>query len=84
MDAKAESFAVEGIRAVGRKDAPAARTFIAQAYEADRNIGHLADAVYLACAEIEEDDGVSTSTWNTLADAVDSSELLAAVEASRS
>jgi len=83
VDSKAQAFAEEGIRAVGRKDVALARTFIAQAYEEDRNVGHLADAVYLACAEIEEEGGVSTATWNTLADAVDSAELYAAVEASR-
>jgi hypothetical protein len=37
----------------------------------------------LACTEIEEENAVSTATWNTLADAVDSSELLAVVEISR-
>ena len=83
MDSKAEAFAVEGIRAVGRSDAALARTFIAQAYEVDRDVAPLADAVYLACSEIEEEGDVSTSTWNTLADAVDSSDLYAAVEASR-
>ncbi|MEA1904225.1 MAG: hypothetical protein U9N56_11965 [Actinomycetota bacterium] len=84
MDAKAQAFAEEGIRAVGRRDASLARTFIAQAYEADHKVGPLADAVYLACSEIEEEGRVSTATWNTLADAVDSAELYAAVEASRS
>ena len=69
---------------MGRRDVAVARTSIAQAFEEDQSIGPLVDALYLACAEIEEDGGVSTATWNTLADAVDSSELLAVVESSRS
>jgi hypothetical protein len=50
----------------------------------DHKIGALADAVYLACAEIESGDEVSTAAWNTLADAVDSPDLIAVVEACRS
>jgi hypothetical protein len=84
MDSKAQTLAEEGIRAVGRRDAPLARTFIGQAYEVDQRIGPLADAVYLACAEIDEEGRVSTSTWNTLADAVDSAELYVVVEGARS
>lgn len=68
---------------MGRRDVPLARTCIAQAYEKDQAIGYLADAIYLACAEIEAKSEVSTATWNTLADAVDSDELLAVVESSR-
>lgn len=83
MDQKATVFAEEAIRAVGRRDVAGARTAIAQAFDVDNKIGALADAVYLACAEIEEDDRVSTATWNTLADAVDSPELVAVVESSR-
>lgn len=83
MDSKAGAFAEEAIRAIGRLDVPLARTAIAQAFEVDHTIGSLADAVYLACAEIDEDGGVSPATWNTLADAVDSGELLAVVEGSR-
>lgn len=84
MDSKAVAFAEEAIRAVGRLDAPAARTAIAQAFEVDHKIGHVADAVYLACSEIEEEGEVSTAAWDTLADAVSSTALLAEVEASRS
>ena len=83
MDSKVTAFAEEAIRAVGRLDVPLARTSIAEAFEVDQNIGPLADAVYLACAEIEEENVVSTATWNTLADAVDSAELLSVVEATR-
>lgn len=84
MDQKAKVFAEEAIIALSRLDVANARTSIAQAFDEDHDVGALADAVYLACAEIEEESGVSTATWNTLADAVDSPELLAVVEASRS
>lgn len=83
MDQKATVFAEEAIRAVARLDVAGARTAIAQAFEVDQKIGALADAVYLACSEIEEDDRVSIATWNTLADAVDTPELAAVVESSR-
>ena len=83
MEQKAVGHAEEAIRAIGRLDAASARTEIALASEADPKIGPLADAVYLACAEIDEEGGVSGATWNTLADAVDSPSLFAVVEASR-
>jgi hypothetical protein len=83
VDQKVRELAEEAIRALGRLDVAGARTFIAQAFDVDHKIGALADAVHLACAEIEEEGGVSTSAWNTLADAVDSPELFAVVEASR-
>ena len=83
MDQKARSFAEEAIRAVGRLDAATARTSIAMAFDEDQSIGYLADAIYLACAEIEDDRSVSTATWNTLADAVDSPDLVAVVESCR-
>lgn len=83
MEQKARLFAEEAIRALGNLDVATARTFIAQAFDVDHKLGALADVVYLACAEIEEDDAVSTPTWNTLADAVDTPELLAVVESSR-
>lgn len=83
MDEKAKMFAEEAIQSLGRLDVAGARTSISQAFDVDHKIGALADAVHLACAEIEEDKGVSTATWNTLADAVDSPDLLAVVEATR-
>ena len=83
MEARAEGFAAEAIRAVGRLDVPTARTAISQAFEVDHSVAALADAIYLACAEIEAEDGVRTATWNTLADAVGGTELLAVVEESR-
>jgi hypothetical protein len=84
MEAQAKAHAEEAIRALGRRDVPLARTAIALACEVDPSIGYLADAVYLACAEIEGDGGVSGATWDSLADAVDSADLLGVVEASRS
>ena len=83
MDSKASDFAEEAIRALGRLDSATARTHISLAFEADQRIGAVADAIYLACSEIEEKNRVSTSTWNTIADAVDSPVLLAVVEESR-
>lgn len=84
METEAQVFAEEAIRAVSRRDVPAAQMAISRAFDVDPRIGPLADAVHLACAEIDEDGGVSTATWNTLADAVGSPALVAIVEASRS
>jgi hypothetical protein len=83
VDAKARAFAEEAIRAIGRADAPAARTFVAQAFDVDHDIGPLADVIYLGCAEIDAEGEVSPATWNAIADAVDSPDLLAVVEGSR-
>jgi hypothetical protein len=83
LDDGAAAHAEEAIRALGRLDVATARTSIALAFDFDHHVGALADAVYLACAEIEEDNAVHTSTWNTLADAVDTPTLVAVVEASR-
>ncbi len=82
MQPKAEAFVDEAIRAVGRQDVAGARIAVIQAYDLDHDLAPLVDAVHLACAEIEEDGGVSTSTWTGLADAVPS-DLVAVVEASR-
>ena len=84
MDSKAQAFVEEAIRAVARTDVAGARTSIAQAYDTDHTLGAVADAIYLACWQIEEDGRVTTSTWNTLADAVGPGHLLAVVEESRS
>lgn len=84
MEQEAEAFAEEAIRALGRRDAPLARTSVSQAYDFDHKLGALADVVYLACSEIDDDGKVATATWNTLADAVGPKPLLAVVEASRS
>ena len=84
MDSKAQAFVEEAIRAVARTDVAGARTSIAEAYDTDHTLGAVADAIYLACWQIEEDGRVTTSTWNTLADAVGPGHLLAVVEESRS
>ena len=83
MDKQAAGFAEEAIRAVGRLDVASARMAIAEASDIDPNVAPLADAVYYACAEIEEKDRGTTETWNVLADAVDSHELVAVVESCR-
>jgi hypothetical protein len=83
MSPKAEAFAEEAIRAVGRHDVADARIAVTQAYDLDHSLGALVDAVHLACAEIEEDNQVSIATWNTLADAVGPGPLLTVVETSR-
>jgi hypothetical protein len=83
MDPKVRSYAADAIRAIGLGDVPTARTFIAQAWDIDRSLSKLTDAVYLACAELESEGRVSTAAWNNLADAVESGELLAVVEGSR-
>jgi hypothetical protein len=84
MDAKAQAFVEEAIRAVARGDVAAARTAVAEAYDADHSLGAVADAINFACWQIEEDGRVSTSAWNTIADAVGTGHLLAVVEESRS
>ncbi|HLF61827.1 MAG TPA: hypothetical protein VI980_11690 [Acidimicrobiia bacterium] len=84
MDAKAQAFVEEAIRAVARQDVAGARTAVAEAYDADHSLGAVADAIYFACSQIEEDGRVTTSTWNTLADAVGPGHLLAVIEESRS
>ena len=83
MDHKAQLYAEEAIRAVGRLDVATARSAIAEAFDVDHKIGALADAIYLACAEIESKDEVTTAAWNTLADAVDSPDLISVVEGCR-
>ncbi|MFZ0627639.1 MAG: hypothetical protein WA726_00870 [Acidimicrobiia bacterium] len=83
MDQKATASAEEAIHAVGRGDVAAARTAVNVAYGMDHTLGAFVDAIYLACSEIEEDDKVSTATWNGLADSVPPGPLQAAVESNR-
>lgn len=83
MESRARAFAEEAIRSLGRGDAASARTFIAQAVDTDHHLGPLADCVYMACSEVDADGEVTMATWNALADAVDSTDLLAVVESSR-
>lgn len=84
MDAKAVAFVEEAIRALARKDAGGARTAVAEAYDVDHSLGAVADAIYFACWQIEEDGRVTTAAWNTLADAVGPGPLSSVVEESRS
>ena len=83
MDQRVRSYVAESIMAIGQGDVPTARTCIAQACDIDHSLFQLADAVHLACAELESEGGVSISAWNTLADAVGSGELREVVESSR-
>lgn len=72
----------EAIAELGRADPDGAREAIARALNADRSLGPVADAVALACAELEKEGEISPAAWNTLADACPP-ELRAAVEAWR-
>jgi hypothetical protein len=83
MDQTAQALAEEAIAALGRHDSSSARTAISQAVSIDRHIAPLADIVYLACSELDDDGSVPTATWNALADAVDAGHLLSVVEATR-
>lgn len=84
MDPKAVGFAEEAIRALARKDVPAALAAVSQAHAADHSLEPLADAVYMACAQLEEEGRLAIATWNALADAVGPGPLAAVVEESRS
>jgi hypothetical protein len=84
MDSKAVAFVEEAIRALARQDAGGARTAVAEAYDVDHSLGAVADAIYFACWQLEEDGRVTTAAWNTLADAVGPGPLSSVVEESRS
>ncbi len=43
----------------------------------------LADAVYLACSELEKDDHIAEATWNQLADAAGPGPLQGLIESLR-
>lgn len=83
MDQRALAFAEAAVAAIGEKDGPLARTCIAQACEIEPAMDRLADAVYLACSELDTRGDVSTATWNILGESVGSGELLGVVEAHR-
>jgi hypothetical protein len=59
----------EAIAGLGRGDPDAARNAIVRAVISDRSLGPVADAVALACAELEGDGEISPAAWNALADA---------------
>ncbi|HSJ28868.1 MAG TPA: hypothetical protein VLB67_11700 [Acidimicrobiia bacterium] len=79
---QALTAAERAIEALGRKDPGAARMAIATAVERDQVglFASLADAVYLAATELENDGEIGPATWNHLADAVGPGPLQALVE----
>ncbi|MEX1004445.1 MAG: hypothetical protein WD156_03630 [Acidimicrobiia bacterium] len=79
---QALTAAERALEALGRKDPSAARTAIATAVERDQVglFAALADAVYLAAAQLEADDEIGAATWNQVADAVGPGPLQALVE----
>jgi hypothetical protein len=83
MDPKARAFAEDSITAIGTGDVAMARTCIAQACDVDPALAPMADAVYLACSELEGDGKVSIAAWDALGDAVGPGPLQAVVEANR-
>jgi hypothetical protein len=86
MDGKKQRQALtaaeRAIEALGRKDASSARMAISTALERDQVglFASMADAVYLAAAELDADGEVAASTWNQIADAVGPGPLQALVE----
>jgi hypothetical protein len=79
---QALTAAERAIEALGRKDPSGARMAIATAVERDQVglFASLADAVYLAAAELETDGEIGAATWNQVADAVGPGPLQALVE----
>lgn len=86
LEGKALTFVEQAIEALGRSDGAGARMAISTAVERDRVavFGRLADAVFLAAAQLEAGDEISEATWNQLADAVGPGPLQGLVEQSRS
>lgn len=86
MDGQAQRQALtaaeRALEALGRKDPGAARSAVATAVERDQVglFASLADAIYLAASQLEEDKEIPESTWNQLADAVGPGPLQALVE----
>ena len=83
MDENARDAALEAVVALGHHSPAEARTAMAEAVAVDPSLGRLADAVYLACAQLEADDGISDPTWNQLADAAGPGPIADAVEQMR-
>ncbi len=82
---QALTAAERAIEALGRGDPAGARMAVAAAVERDQvgAFARLADAVYLAASELEEDGEIGEATWNQLADAVGPGPLQALVEQMR-
>jgi hypothetical protein len=72
----------EAIAALGRGDVDGARSSMFRAVATDRSLGGVADAMALACDELENEGEVSPPAWNILADACPD-ELRPAVESWR-
>ncbi len=83
---QALTAAERAIEALGRRDPAGARMAVAAAIERDQTgmFAQLADAVYLAATELEEEGEIGEATWNQLADAVGPGPLQAMVEQMRS
>lgn len=86
MDGQAQRQALtaaeRAIEALGRGETAAARSAVATAVERDQVglFARLADAVYLAASEMENDGEISPATWNVVADAVGPGPLQGLVE----
>jgi hypothetical protein len=61
--------AEEAIAALGRGDAPLARSAAIFSLASDRSLYALADIIALAAAELEAEGEISPATWNALGDA---------------
>lgn len=72
----------EAIAALGRGDPDSARAAVERAVTADHSLGAVADAVVVACTELESEGRLSPTAWNILADACPE-ELQPAVESWR-
>jgi hypothetical protein len=77
---QALTAAERAIEALGRKDPSAARMAIATAVDQVGLFASMADAVYLAAAELDADGEISAATWDQVADAVGPGPLQALVE----
>ncbi len=86
MDGQAQRQALtaaeRAIEALGRGEPAAARSAVATAVERDQVglFARLADAVYLAASELENEGEISPATWNVVADAVGPGPLQGLVE----
>jgi hypothetical protein len=85
LQRQALTAAEHAIDALSRRDPAGARMAVAAAVERDQigMFSRLADAVYLAASQLEEEDEIDESTWNTLADAVGPGPLQGLVEQAR-
>lgn len=85
LQRQALTAAERAIEALGRRDPGSARLAVATAVERDQvgAFASLADAVYVAAAELEADREITESMWNQLADAVGPGPLQGLVEAAR-